>query len=110
MPRRASRRRRGARLLLRDLRHRLNGALHVQRIALTSEQVEEHDLPPQPGKTTDARSAAFALRHGRLVQVELNALRPEVLRGLYEEALAQVWDTSTYEQVLARQAEEREAL
>src|SRR5215207_143693 len=75
LPRRASRRRRGARLLLRDLRHRLNGALHVQRIALTSEQVEEHDLPPQPGKTTDARSAAFALRHGRLVQVELDALR-----------------------------------
>ena len=67
----------------RDLDERLNGALQVERFALTAEQVEQHDLPPQPGKTTDARAAAFRRRHGRLVQVELAALPPNELRTLY---------------------------
>ena len=42
----------------------------VVRVALTPEQVEDHQLPPQPGKTSDSRSAAFRQRHGVLVQVE----------------------------------------
>jgi hypothetical protein len=41
------------------------------------------------GKATDSRAAAFKARHGRLVQVELEALAPDDLRQLFEDALAQ---------------------
>ena len=48
----------------------------VVRVALTSDQVAEHRLPPQPGKATDSRADGFVARHGRLVQIELDALPP----------------------------------
>ena len=55
----------------------------VRRVALTAAQVEQYALPPQPGKETDSRAAGFVERHGRLVQVELDALPPDVLRDLF---------------------------
>jgi hypothetical protein len=67
-------------------------------------------LPPQPGKRSDSRSARFELEHGRLVQVELDALSPDDLRAIYEEALATVWDVSRYDEVLEREADERREL
>lgn len=82
----------------------------VVRVALTSEQIEEHDLPPQPGKRTDSRAAAFERRHGRLVQVELDALPPTTLHELYERALAEVWDAAAYDAVIGREREERRRL
>jgi len=48
----------------------------VRRVALTAAQVEQYRLPPQPGKDTDSRAPRFVERHGRLVQVELDACRP----------------------------------
>lgn len=68
------------------------------------------DLPPQPGKVTDSRAAAFTARHGELVQVDLDALPPDVLRGLYDEVWAAYWDTSAFEEAVAREDEERKSL
>jgi hypothetical protein len=79
----------------------------VVRIALTPEQVTQHNLPPQPGKATDSRAAGFRARHGRLMQVELDALPPEVLRGLYQEAIDRYWDMSTFAAVRAQEDTER---
>ena len=73
----------------------------VVRVALTPEQVEEHQLPPQPGKSSDSRSEGFRERHGVLVQVELEALDPETLRVLYADALEDFWDTSAFNSSLA---------
>jgi hypothetical protein len=39
------------------------------------EQVETYDLPPQIAKATDDRAADFIARYGKLLQVELDALR-----------------------------------
>lgn len=79
----------------------------VVRIALSWDQVEAYGLPPQPGKATDSRAAGFVARHGRLVQVELDALDPNDLRDLYRRALDGYWDMSAYEAVLEREDEER---
>jgi len=94
----------------RDFLDRSGCWTEVIRVALTPEQVDAYDLPPQPGKATDSRSAGFVARHGRLVQVELDALPPDELRGLYEGALDAFWDTSTHEDVLARERSERDQL
>lgn len=53
----------------------------VTRVALNDmEQVEEFDLPPQPGKASDPRAVTFVAKHGKLVQVEIDALPPDALR------------------------------
>jgi hypothetical protein len=75
----------------------------VVRIALTARQVRNYRLPVNPGKSTDSRAAGFIERHGSLMQVELDALDPETLRGLYQDAIDGYWDTSAYESVLAQE-------
>ena len=49
-------------------------------------------------------------RHGRLVQVELDALPPDRLRDLYAEAIADFWDTSAYESAIEREHSEAAGL
>ena len=41
---------------------------------------------------------------------ELDALPPDVLRGLYQAALDELWDTSAYQRVLAQEEHERQTL
>jgi hypothetical protein len=82
----------------------------VVRVALSAEQVDEYDLPPQPGKAEDSRAADFVRRYGRLVQVELDALPPETLRGLYEDAVRRYWDVSEFAATVAWERREREEL
>ena len=94
----------------RDFRSRTGCFSRTLRVALNAEQVEEYNLPPQVGKATDSRAASFVARHGRLVQVELDALPPDILRGLYADAIGQFWDMSAYEAVLEREREERKEL
>ncbi len=80
------------------------------RVALTADQVDRYNLPPQMGKATDSRSGAFIREHGRLVQVELDALPPDTLQQVYATALDPFWDTSTYNETLQIEEEERQAL
>jgi hypothetical protein len=95
----------------RDFTERTNGCFdEVRRIALNPDQIATYNLPPQPGKTSDTRAGSFVARHGMLVQVELDALPPDILRGLYQDAIERLWDRSTYEAVLEREEREREAL
>jgi hypothetical protein len=94
----------------RDLLARTSCFARVVRVALTDEQVGVYGLPPQPGKTTDSRAASFIARHGRLVQVELDALPPDTLRGLYTQAIAEFWDEFAYDDCLQQEQEERACL
>lgn len=82
----------------------------VVRVALTAEQVEVFNLPKALGKASDSRAAAFEARHGELVQVELDALPPDVLRELFERALAEFWDESKYQRSLVREQADRQQL
>jgi hypothetical protein len=82
----------------------------VRRVALTADQVTQYALPPQPGKTTDSRACRFIARHGRLVQVELDALPPDILRDLFTTAITEFWDDGAYYQALTREAADRRML
>jgi len=94
----------------RDFLARTGCFSDVIRVALTADQVTDYRLPPQPGKSSDSRSSQFIARHGRLIQVELDALPPDVLRQLYAAAIADYWDDEAYAEVLALEATERERL
>lgn len=82
----------------------------VVRVALSAEQVRQYRLPPNPGKSSDSRAAGFVERHGELVQVELDALDPAVLRQLFADAVAEFWDKSAYQDVMARETADRNRL
>jgi hypothetical protein len=90
----------------RDFTERTGCWDEVIRVALTAGQVRDYRLPVNPGKTTDSRAAGFIERHGSLMQVELDALDPDTLRSLFQEAISAYWDTSAYEAVLAREQED----
>ncbi len=102
----------------------------VDPVALKVDQVFEQALPLVPsdkpkGKGRNTHWPAFRERHhDRLValgwdpsrdwehphQVELDALDPAVLRQLYADAIAEVWDDQAHQEVLEREAAEREWL
>ena len=82
----------------------------LERIALTDEQVRDYNLPESVGKDTDTRAAAFAERHGKLVQVELEALSPDQLRGIYQQAIDRHCNQDAYEQQLVIEQSEIDIL
>jgi hypothetical protein len=90
----------------RDFEERTDCWDKVVRVALSAAQVRQYRLPPNPGKATDSRAAAFVARHGELVQVELDALDPNDLRTLFTEAVGAFWDTSAYELVRERERDD----
>lgn len=78
----------------------------VERVALTLDQIADYNLPPLPGKATDSRAAGFIEAHGQLFQVEVDALAPEDLRGLFETAIDRYYDHDVLADLL--EVEERE--
>jgi len=74
----------------RDLTERLAkydaGDFSVQRVALNSDQIEQYKLPPMPVKKSDARAERFVEEYGNMT-VELDALEPNVLKNLVQQAI-----------------------
>jgi hypothetical protein len=87
-----------------------NTGLALRRVALTAEQVDEYGLPPAPGKESDSRAAGFVARHGRLVQVELEALDPADLRALFDAELDELVDDTLVDEERERESAERARL
>jgi hypothetical protein len=81
----------------------------VHRIALTYDQVERYDPPPNPAKTTDARYQAYAGLHGD-ESWELDALEPRVIVDLIREAVEAKIDQDLWQEALDRQQRGREQL
>jgi len=61
-------------------------AVEIVRLGLTRDQVDEYNLPPQPVKETDSRTAKYVVAHGNGCW-EVDALRPEVLTQLVDSAI-----------------------
>lgn len=100
----------------RDFEHRAGCFDEVVRVALTPEQIEQFELPPQPGKWSSARARGFAEKYEDLfesvygydlVQIELDALPPEDLRRVYQEAIDEFFDYEAFEAVKAHEAIEK---
>ncbi len=97
----------------------------VKHVALRIGQVEQFSLAVNEGKKADTRAKNFLSQyrqlfpneadelgdfvdeHGDLFQVEVDALDPDDLRRLFEDALAEYHDEEKVEAVREREAEER---
>jgi hypothetical protein len=82
----------------------------LKRVALTIDQVQEYGLIPNPTKITDPRAAFYMDRYGDECW-ELDAIEPpELVRLVREAAEAEVTDWNAWNEIKARDVEEREGL
>lgn len=101
--------------MVRDIRDRLNMftfdrlSLHVKKIAITTEQVEEHNPPPNPTKLTDSRAQAYIERHGHECW-EVDALEPALLQRIIAEAFDEIIDTDLMDDIKEREENDKVAL
>jgi hypothetical protein len=99
--------------MTRDIRDRLTmfaeRGVRVERIALNMDQIQEHQPPPNPAKVTDSRAEEYIAEYGN-ESWELDALPPEVLSQLVEEAVEDVIDQAKWDSVYEEQEEGRKLL
>jgi hypothetical protein len=83
--------------------------VYVHKLALSQEQVCEWNLPTRPAKRSDPRAARFIQKHGDL-SVELDAIPPNDLRQLVDDAISQHLSQAILQARKAREALERAAI
>ena len=76
------------------------------RLALTKEQIEKYDPPPNPAKITDSRAEAYIKRFGH-VSWELDALEPSVLDDLCRNAILDFRDNEKWDAKVEKENEEK---
>ena len=80
---------------------RIFGAdVQVKRIALTRDQIDRYQPPENPAKETDTRAAGYIKEHGAY-SWELDALKPQVLAGLYRETVDALTDSTRLAEAMA---------
>ena len=98
--------------MTRDIQERLDmfeaGAV-VQRIALTMEQIEQFNPPPNPAKLSDARAKGYISKYGHH-SWELDALKPEYLKKLIQEEIGFYLDTDSYMSVCEEEQSDKNVL
>jgi hypothetical protein len=80
--------------------------LKVIKVALTMEQIREHNPPPNPAKVTDARARAYIEKYGEH-SWEVDALGPEVLDELIRAALNKAVDHKAMRAVKAQEEKDK---
>lgn len=81
----------------------------VVSIALTKDQIDQYNPPPNPAKMTDPRAADFVAKHG-YESWEVDALRPEVLNTLLTDAIEDLLDLDKYAEILKEEKKDKAKL
>lgn len=85
--------------MTRDIADRLGVfglAVDVRRVALTMDQVDEYNPPPNPAKISDSRCAAYIQEYG-YSSWELDALEPQVMDSVMSGAIEELIDRAMFE-------------
>lgn len=89
--------------MTRDIAERLalfsGYSIEVNRIALNKNQIEIYNPPPNPTKLTDSRADGYIQLHG-YSSWELDALDPDVLSDLVEDAVLELRDNDLWEDAI----------
>lgn len=98
--------------MTRDIQERLEmfGAdVYVKRVALTMEQIETYNPPPNPAKLTDSRCGKYIAEFGD-ESWELDALEPKMLTNLIVEQVTMYRNDEIYQEICDREDREKEEL
>ena len=81
---------------------------HWEKLTIVPADEATYGLVPNPGKVTSSRAAGFEAKYGRLIQIEVEALDPAILRTLIEDAITdpQYFDYPVMARII--KAEERD--
>jgi hypothetical protein len=82
-----------------------NAEIYFERTAVTEQQIDDWDLPTRPTKKTDTRSKNFGD-----ISVELDAIEPNQLRALVQDAIEQHISPRKFKALKAAEESERELL
>lgn len=97
--------------MVRDIRDRLAmfnvQDLKVEKIALTMDQIDQYDPPPNPVKVSDPRAAQYMAAHGD-TSWEVDALPPTVLQQIVEDSIVNLLDVEMMDKIIRQ--EERDKL
>lgn len=89
--------------MTRDIAERLalfsGHSVEVNRIALNKNQIEIYNPPPNPAKLTDSRANGYIQLHG-YSSWELDALDPDVLSDLVEDAVLELRNDELWEEMV----------
>lgn len=94
--------------MVRDIQDRLDMFLAdvaVEKIALTMQQVEQYQPPPNPAKLTDPRSSGYISQHGR-ESWEVDALPPNVLTEIIRRAFNRIINKRKMNAIKAQEQED----
>ena len=95
--------------MVRDISKRLaefRCTVSVEKIALTMNQIERYNPPPNPAKKSDPRSKKYMTKYGNH-SWELDALKPEVLNSLVESHIKRYLDEDKYNTIIAQERREK---
>lgn len=87
--------------MIRDIENRIQEfnnhiySFQIIPIALTWEQIQEYNPPPNPAKVTDPRAADYIRKYGP-ISWEVDALRPEVLNQILTDEIERRIDPSKF--------------
>lgn len=99
--------------MTRDIKERITQVfrvpVQVHRVALTREQIDRYNPPPNPAKLTDSRVGKYMEQHGEY-SWELDALEPSVLSDIIEVNIRHWLDMRLWEQSLKKEQKARNML
>lgn len=99
--------------MTRDNQDRLSmfsmDGVEVRRLALTFDQVDQYNPPPNPAKESDSRHEAYAAKYGN-ESWELDALEPTVIDALIRENIESLIDRRKWKKAQQAEKENRDKL
>lgn len=98
--------------MTRDIQERLElfGAdVYVKRVALTMNQIDTYNPPPNPAKITDSRASKYIDQFGD-ESWELDALEPKVITDLINKQVTMYRNNDIYRAVCDKESREKEEL
>lgn len=96
----------------RDIQDRLaefNAEVHVERLGLTSAQVQQYNPPPNPAKFKDPRAKAYIAKFGE-TSWEVDALNPRTLHRLIRDRIESLIDVDKYKAQIEREKKDKETM
>lgn len=98
--------------MVRDISTRLTEfgvSVDVQHIALTDEQIESYNPPPNPTKVSDPRAKSYIAKYGH-TSWEVDALRPDVLHKFVVSSIEANIDMDLFNEQKEQEREDVETL
>ena len=95
--------------MVRDISQRLEEfgcSISINKIALTKEQIEKFNPPPNFSKKSDPRTKTYVTEHG-LESWELDALPPNILHEIVESETKKLLNMKKFDQILEKEELEK---